>query len=1092
MQTPPQIPVPSSPSGCPRCGQAPDPGDRFCAACGHALPRPAPDATLGDQQLTVLHVELRGAPELTGALAPEELARLLEAFHETVDRACRAQGGFVNQRLGESAIALFGLGGDVADGANRAMEAAVTLLEGVRQLGGDVALPRRLAVHARAGLDCGRVRTGPGDGVGGVMTVAGEVQHTAARLRARAGDDEVWVGPSALAFVAERFEVEATEPLPGGAATRGNAYRVVGRRPTSDRTEGPLRPPLVGRDWERATLLDALRGVVSDRRPALLLVEGPRGEGKTRLLEAFSREAPGAIASTTAVRGLRVWSATCAPPPVGQTAFGPFRELLRRAFGPEPGVEPLAEALGPGPRTAERAALLADLAGPFRPAAVRPAAREDHGEPRAAAIRDALAALLAATATPDRPLLLLLDDWHWADRGARTVLRQTMEAAHDRPILLVLASRLGGSAVSEVDAFAGLEPQRLTLEPLPAAAFADLLGSGDDAAEAARLLAERSHGSPLLAVELLRWALDRAPRDPDAVDGPSRVRAALAGELVPANAEGLARTRLEALDEESRDVLGTASALGARFPRTLLERVWGRSASLDRALDRLVDRGWLHADPHVEGYAFDHGMLREVAHAELDPARRLDLHQRALDALGSQATPALAALHAEEAGRPERAAEAAGDAGDAALDAGDGELARAWYGRALERLEVLPATPERRRAWIEVALRWVAMHPVANERHQLAIVRECHARAMDRGLLPQAVEALRLESALELARGRVDDALSCLERCLRLVGWQDRDARASLYVWLGRAWAAATELGRAEAFLEDALQLRETARGAAVVDDATAIEATIERGSIRLDLGDLQEARRLLSTARDRAAAAGRRSLEAQAWARLVVLHLTAHELPAARTAAGRIRAIGERAASPHLRWLGEALEAVADAHAEGPAAAPALLNALDDRPSGRPLRSPSFDEALFADALAQVGEIRLAIKHANVALTGATRRDTLGECAGHRALGLSLAATEDGRGPAEANESLRRSAELGDARGQLLEVAWSRFRLAERTRRREDVRDSTLPAVLVALRELGVTPPLTAPQAVPPESGVRHRLPEPAVNLEDVRDRTG
>jgi len=1099
---------------CPQCGHGHAPGDRFCARCGASLPRPDPETTVGEGELTILHAELRGRPDLATSLLPRDLAELLDDFQGAARGIVEGRHGLVNQRLGASLVAVFGLAEPPTEAACAAVEAALELRSLARRLEGSRRGKRPgLSLTVHGGVESGLLATRPGDGVEGILVLTGEAIQTAGRLRARAGDDETWLGPRVDALAAEAFETEATEPLPGpDGRPSGRAQRVLRRRSTSRRPDGGTRPRLVGRDWERATMVEACLEAVSSNEPRTVLVEGGAGLGKTQLLETFLGEAPITVGASTPVRGVTVWAARAEPPPVGESAYAVVRQLLQRgAASRDP--EALDRALdlwlgGAGdPDLLRTLRWLARTPGTER--AADPAAyplepgfpRPDRTGRRGAEVRAAFAALVAAVARPDRPLILAVDDWHWADEASRRTLAAALAACRSLPLVVVLTSRPesgttpDGLPPADEDFFPPVDV-RMALEPLAAPALAELLGApAGEAREASPTASSRSAGgeapvpwgrdgtlgraarrSTTWAVELSRWVRDRAARE-----GDPNLAGVLARQILPANVEGLVRSRFEELDDEACRLLETAAVLSDRFSIEMLGPLLGESERTEALIDRLGEEGWLRPDAAPGHFAFDHRVAWQVAYDQIDPAHRLDLHGRVLGRWRERgAEPSLLAHHAEESGRPEDAALAAAHAGDAALDAGENELARRWHGRSLARYEALPETPERRARWVRTALQWVAGQPTADERHQIAILRDAHGQALSLGLEGAAAEALHLEGVLELGRGHVDQALSCLERCLRQVGWDDPNARARLYRTLGRAWTAAGEIGRGQAFLEDAIALRRALSPPSGDPDpeATRLAAEVDLAANLADRGFGREARLALDAAEAEIRDARRVFLEAEALAARVTLAIGLGQPDQAARAADRLAELARGLGDRRLVQRGQLLQAVAAAHLGSPGAADALRAALDGAPAaGPPLRSPAWDASFLAEAAALAGLERQAVSLANRALRGANRRDRLGEVPAHRALALALAGALPDResDPGRlATDDLRIAIELAQARGARLEAGWSALRLAELT--------GEAGAAAAAQRELakmGVAVRGSSEDVLRAQSGVQPTVPD-------------
>lgn len=165
---------------CPQCEHPHGPRDRFCARCGASLPDPDPEVTIGEGDLTLLHTELRGSLDLASALLPHHLAELLEMFQREARAIVEHRRGLVNQRLGASMVAVFGLSGPADEAARAAVESALELRTLARRLEDALRHHRpglRFTIHS--GVECGPLATRPGDGVEGVVSLSGDPVQTA-------------------------------------------------------------------------------------------------------------------------------------------------------------------------------------------------------------------------------------------------------------------------------------------------------------------------------------------------------------------------------------------------------------------------------------------------------------------------------------------------------------------------------------------------------------------------------------------------------------------------------------------------------------------------------------------------------------------------------------------------------------------------------------------------------------------------------------------------------------------------------------------------------------------------------------------------
>ena len=583
--------------------------------------RPSTGARGVRRLATIAHVAV-GMPALEED--DDRAVERVEAMLDVAEAALVDAGGTVVARLPRALVSAFGAARSAGDEPQRAAAAVRAIV---------AAAPRDLAV--RAGIDTGRllVRQAPS----GALTVAGDAVERAAALAGAAAAGEALASERTARHLARRFLLEA-------AGT--HASRIGARRRAGD--DDPRGLPLLGREPELARVVDALAAAALGRPRGVLLL-GPPGVGKTRL----RREATFALAS----RGFQVAAAGAAP----DDALAPFsvlRTLLREllAVSPRPDDD---EAVAAARRVTTEVALCSALAS-LLGAGAAPAAG-----PAQAAAR---AALTAASA--QRPILLVVDDAHWADDATLELLESLARGAVEAPIAVLAEARpdLLDRRPRAAEAYglrldvAPLLPERareLAALCLGAAATPELIAAVVDAAE----------GNPFHVEELARDLVERGGR----------------GGGAPTTVEAAIQARLDRVSSEARELLRAAAVVGSSFRRAelvpLAETAGFDPAALDALLEELEGRRVISALPPDascdDRYEMRHSLVRDVAYRELAPAARRALHA---------ACARLATADAERArhleGADDRAAAAA-----AYRAAGEQALAQGAPAEALRSLD---------------------------------------------------------------------------------------------------------------------------------------------------------------------------------------------------------------------------------------------------------------------------------------------------------------------------------------------------------------------------------------------------------------------
>lgn len=655
---------------CPACGTPTVPGARFCFACGAALPEGAGAEQEAERRLvTVLFGDLSDFTSWSEDLDPERVSVVTDRVLATLAEAVAEFGGHVDKLTGDGLMAVFGAPTAHEDDAERAVRAAARMQSAVRRVveeesGGG----RRLGL--RVGLNTGIVLAGVQAHLS--YTVVGDTVNTAARLSDAAGVGAVFAGRDTALATMPIASWRSLAPLRlKGKREPVPAYELAGLRPGSVSRLGlGDEAVMVGRDAELGLLVGRLLEVSDRMVTRTVLLTGDAGVGKTRLAQELSRFAG-------EIPGVRVLWGRCAPYGEGRDLRS-VAEMVRTACGIGEGddVETARERVARTVARLEHPAYVGAVPRAMgeRLLALLGLESDPLGTPRDAAtpgapvggdqVRQAVAALWTALAT-DGPLVLVTDDLHWATPGMLSGLLDVVAQVRG-PVLLIGVGRpdmldLTGGGVREPGAphwWEGLpEVEVLPLLPLEEGATERLLraylGSPESEVDASvrDALLRRAQGNPFFLAELLHLLVDRGAlvREGDRW----AVRGDLPEGLLPAGVRAVLAARIDGLDGHAKGVLRDAAVLGLRVTVPGLVAVGRASGHGDpevvrRAVDVLVDRRLLEADPDEDGYRFAHTLVRDVAYAGLAKAERARRHAAAAEWTElAQARSPLAARSAE-------------------------------------------------------------------------------------------------------------------------------------------------------------------------------------------------------------------------------------------------------------------------------------------------------------------------------------------------------------------------------------------------------------------------------------------------------------
>ncbi|GAB1691144.1 diguanylate cyclase [Krasilnikovia sp. M28-CT-15] len=401
-----------------------------------------------------------------------------------------------------------------------------------------------------------------------------------------------------------------------GSATE--LLAALGRCSDAVAAEGPTNWPLYGRDAD----LSALESRWARARAGaggVAVVHGPSGLGKTRLLEAVTAAADGAL----------VLDARCGPDDTVPLAA--LRETLDRCIRKWRALP--ADEWAATAQTVRESAMAAG-ASLLKPLSAGLADLLADVPDTAAGGRDeqfvhAVATFLIELSTRVGPTLLCIDDAHWLDDTSRRVLADLDRTLSDAPLLVLVA--VANDADTAPGGFAAGADPVLALGALSdddmAALVASRLPGAPVPGELAAHVTARSGGVPLSAIEYLRHLVDSGLLVPH-WDTWLLDEEGLDALPVPADGLDLVVSRLDELTDAERAVLAVAAAVGSRFDLDLVTAAGGRSAdAVATAVEAAIGRRLVEARA-AGRYGFVYPAVRRALLATLDPTGRRDLHAR--------------------------------------------------------------------------------------------------------------------------------------------------------------------------------------------------------------------------------------------------------------------------------------------------------------------------------------------------------------------------------------------------------------------------------------------------------------------------------
>ena len=625
VQTPPVAAAPAPPS----------------AATPTAVP--VAEAVGERRHVTVMFCDLVGSTSISAGLDAEDWRDLVGAYLDAASAAVTEMGGHVAKKLGDGLMALFGYPVAQENDAERAARAALSIQRALAEINRKNAGSGKPALNARIGIETGPV----------VVDAAGEIYgdapNTAARVQALAEPGTVLVTAQVQRQIAGLFVAEerGTHELKG-VPKPVKLFRLVRASGGGRRSGQRHLTPLVGRDEEIAILM---RRWERTRRGdgQLVLIVGEPGLGKSRLIEEFHarlREAP------------HTWVEWSCSQLLQNTPLHPIAEWGRIRFGaPDVSAEVrLAELETTLAQVKLEPAENVPLLAPLLDIPI-PQERIPTLEPVVLRRRQ-LAALsnwvMAGART--QPVVLALEDVHWADPTTLEFLRSIAERGGQASLLVLITAR------PEFRPSWLMRSHHTTtsLGPLDPSQVRDMVAelSARHALsnQVVNGVAERTGGVPLFVEEVTRLLLERGEQG--------------GIQAIPPTLQQSLMARLDRLGP-ARDVGQIGAVIGRGFFYRLLRDVAGMDdAPLQAALEKLADADILLVQglPPDADYRFKHALIQDAAYENLLKSRRQVLHRRVAEALldhtsTAAAEPELLAHHFTQAGQIEAAIEWWGKAG---------------------------------------------------------------------------------------------------------------------------------------------------------------------------------------------------------------------------------------------------------------------------------------------------------------------------------------------------------------------------------------------------------------------------------------------
>ncbi|HTS55005.1 MAG TPA: adenylate/guanylate cyclase domain-containing protein, partial [Burkholderiales bacterium] len=600
-----------------------------------AAPRASVDAAARSPErrhITVMFCDLVGSTGLSEALDVEDLRNVMQAYQQAARAVIERYAGHIAQYLGDGLVVYFGWPAAHEDDAERAVRAALEVVEAVK------AVPASAPLRVRIGIASGSVvvgDTGAGDASVPKFAV-GETPNLAARVQSLAVPDEIVIAASTRRLIGAVFDLSDLGPhtLKGFAAPV-QTWRISGIAATEGRFEaahGGHFAPFVGRESELALVLERWEQA-REGEGQIVLLSGEAGIGKSRVTQVLRERISGQRHVELRYQCSPYHTNSALYPAIDQlkraarfdatddtrTKIDKLEALLRNTISDVSAVAPLFAAL-----------LSIDADGRYPSLEMTPQVQKD------ATLKALAGQVLAVAAT--QPVLMIFEDAHWIDPTTQEALDLLLPAIADRPVMAVITYRPEYQPPWSSLAHATALPL-IRLSRKQAVLLAERVSGGKSLPKVVLdHIVVKTDGVPLFVEELTKTVLESGLIAES--DGAYHLTGPLPDLAIPSTLQDSLMARLDRV-ASTREVAQIGACIGRQFSRDLLAAVSPLDGStLDDALRQLVNGELVFRTGTAPSasYVFKHALVQDAAYNSLLKTRRQAIHGHIAETLQCQFT----------------------------------------------------------------------------------------------------------------------------------------------------------------------------------------------------------------------------------------------------------------------------------------------------------------------------------------------------------------------------------------------------------------------------------------------------------------------
>ncbi len=630
-------------------------GSRHVASLSVESPSPPATAHTAERRhLTVLFCDLVGSTSLSAQLDPEELRKILFDFQRRCGDAIRRYDGHIARLMGDGVLAYFGFPSAHEDDAERAVKAALEIVESVPTL----VIPIAGRLEVRIGISSGLVVVGDliGEGASREFALVGDAPNLASRLQALAEPSQILVAPRTRLLLGGLFEfLDLGEHNLKGFVQPIRVWRVVAPGSLSSRFEARTSlhlTPLIARQDE-VRILHKQYNKAKRGKGQVVLISGDPGIGKSRLVSALRHRLAGERYGFLQFQCSSYHTSSALHPIIGYLEHA---SNITRDTSPGVRLNRLEDLVRE--TTDQTKFIIPPLAALLSiPTGDRYPQQELTPEQLKGQTFSALFALLQASAER-QPVVLIFEDVHWADPTSLELLERIRDSVKNWRMLVLLLHRPSLTLPwTEQAHVTSLTVNRL--DRVQVSSMVQFLTKGKDLPQTAiDQIVAKTDGVPLFVEEITKAVLESA----SSVSNEAR-SGAQSTPQVPDTLHDSLMARLDLL-APAKTVAQIAAVIGRDFSLDLLKATAPFSESdVQTAIDRLLASGLVFRSGHLsdQSFSFKHALLRDEAYASILRDQRRKLHGRIAEILCrdfpeiARTAPEIVAQHYAEAGRADLA-----------------------------------------------------------------------------------------------------------------------------------------------------------------------------------------------------------------------------------------------------------------------------------------------------------------------------------------------------------------------------------------------------------------------------------------------------